>query len=48
MANLKRILVVSNFYNSEVKYIYMIPTNDFKENNLKKSYKSMTALFGSI
>ena len=48
MANLKRILFESNLDNSRVKYIYMLTTNDFKENNLKNSYKSMKALFGSI
>ena len=48
MANLRRIVLESGFENNEVKYIYMLTTNDFKENNLKNSYKSMKALFGSI
>ena len=48
MANLKRIVLESGFKDNEVKYIYMLTANDFKENNFKNSYKSMKALFGSI
>ena len=48
IANLKRLIIEKDLDHKDTKFIYMLTSNDFRENDYKNSYFGMKSKFGSI